>query len=308
MNHQLLDKYFKGLCTEAEQEQVESWLDQQDNRELDRYLMTKWDEPTPVKKIKRIPWLRMAVAATVLGIMATTAYLLLQQKTTQETRYARHMDTLSNNGPGVKLVHMPDGTAVWLNGYTMLMYDETYNVKKRELWLRGEAYFEVETNHEKPFSVNAGGLITIALGTSFNIATPSYSDNSVHVSLISGKVAVKAEDTTVAFSKILLPGSRISYRNNGEYKESTFAPGETTDWKDGKLVFDNTSLDEVFAKLQRRYGQTFILTDKALAEKRMTATFPMQVSLELVLKKMSFVQRISYSQKGDSTFVHIRKN
>ncbi|SIO09973.1 FecR family protein [Chitinophaga niabensis] len=307
MNHQLLDKYFKGLCTEAEQEQVEAWLDQQDNRELDGYLMTKWDEPTPVKEIRRIPWLRMAAAAAVLGIIATTAYLL-QTKTMPQTLHVQHMDTLSNNGPGVKLVHMPDGTAVWLNGYSMLMYDETYNVKKRELWLKGEAYFEVETNQEKPFSVNAGGLITTALGTSFNIATPSYSDSSIHVSLISGKVAVSAEDTAVAFSKILLPGNRISYRNNREYKESTFTPGEATDWKEGKLIFDNTPLDEVFAKLQRRYGQAFILTDKAIAAKRMTATFPLQVSLELVLKKMSFVQRISYSQKGDSTFVHITKD
>lgn len=307
MNHQLLDKYFKGLCTDAEQEQVETWLDQQDNKELDGYLMTKWDEPTPVRKIRRIPWLRMAAAAAVLGIVATTGYLL-QQETMPQKLHVKHMDTLSNNGPGVKLVHMPDGTAVWLNGYSMLMYDETYNVKKRELWLKGEAYFEVETNEEKPFSVNAGGLITTALGTSFNIATPGYSDSSVHVSLISGKVAVSAEDTSVAFTKILLPGNRISYKNSKEYKESTFVTWEAMDWKEGKLIFDNTSLDEVFAKLQRRYGRVFILTDKVIAEKRMTATFPSQVPLELVLKKMSFVQRISYSQKGDSTFVHIRKN
>lgn len=307
MNHQLLDKYFKGLCTEAEQEQVEAWLDQQDHKELDRYLMTKWDEPTPVKKIRRIPWLRMAAAAAVLGIIATTAYLL-QHKTMPQQLHVKHMDTLSNDGPGVKLVHMPDGTAVWLNGYSMLMYDESYNVKKRELWLKGEAYFEVGGNEEKPFSVNAGGLITTALGTSFNIATPSYSDSSVHVSLISGKVAVSAEDTTVAFTKILLPGNRISYKNGRDYKESTFAIREATDWKEGKLIFDSTPLDEVFAKLQRRYGQNFILTDKAIAAKRMTATFPLQVSLDFVLKKMSFVQRISYSQKGDSTFVHITKN
>lgn len=307
MNHQLLDKYFQGLCTEAEQEQVETWLNQQDQTELDRYLMTKWDEPTPVKKIRRIPWLRMAAAAAVLGIIATTAYLL-QQEAAPAIRHARHMDTLSNDGPGVKLVRMPDGTAVWLNGYSMLMYDETYNVKKRELWLRGEAYFEVETNEEKPFSVNAGGLITTALGTSFNIASASYSDSSIHVSLITGKAAVSSEDTTLAFTKILLPGNRISYKNSKEYKESTFAIREATDWKDGRLIFDNTPLDEVFAKLQRRYGQTFILMDKTIAAKRMTATFPLQVSLDLVLKKMSFVQRISYSQRGDSTFVHIAKN
>jgi ferric-dicitrate binding protein FerR (iron transport regulator) len=112
----------------------------------------------------------------------------------------------------------------------------------------------------------------------------------------------------VSFNKILLPGNRISYRNSKEYKESTFEMREATDWKDGKLIFDNTPLDEVFTKLQRRYGQTFILIDKTIAEKRMTATFPLRVSLDFVLKKMSFVQRISYSQKGDSTFVHITKN
>ncbi|MRG46140.1 DUF4974 domain-containing protein [Chitinophaga sp. SYP-B3965] len=307
MNHQLLDKYFKGLCTEAEQEQVETWIGQQDNKELDKYLMTKWDEPTPVRKIRRIPWLRMAAAAAVLGIIGTAGFLL-QQNTVQEIRHTRHMDTLSNNGPGVKLVHMPDGTSVWLNGYSMLIYNEDYNIKKRELWLRGEAYFEVKTNDEKPFSVNTGGLITTALGTSFNIASSCYTDSSIHVSLISGKAAVSTEDTTLAFTKILLPGKRISYKNSKEYKESTFAIREAIDWKNGTLIFDNTPLDEVFAKLQRRYGQTFILMDKTIAEKRMTATFPLQTSLNLILKKMSFVQRISYSQRGDSTFVHITKN
>lgn len=310
MDHQLLEKYFKGLCTEAEQEQVETWMEQPGNEVLDAYLTANWKAANPerVTKVRRLNPARLAIAAAVTGLIAFAAYQW-QGKNVAALVMAPKMDTLANDGEGVKLVSMPDGTKAWLNAHSFLTYDEHYNTASRQLWLTGEAYFEVARNEKAPFSVNAGGFVTTALGTSFNIISPTPGNNSVQISLVSGKAAVSIADTTISFGKIiLLPGDRVTFKGHHDYRQSRFTAREAIDWKDGKLVFENTRLADAFAKLERRYGQPVVLMDRALAEKRLTASFPAQAPLKLVLDKLSFVQGIAFEHRGDTIFVCTAKH
>ncbi len=309
MNQQLLDKYFKGLCSEAEVQQVEAWLEQSGEDGLDGFLKASWHEanPAPETKVRHLRWLRPAIAAVLTGCVALAGWWLQGKKTVAPV-IARSMDTIANPGPGVKLVSMPDGSKVWLNAQAFIVFDDTYNTTSRRLRLTGEAYIEVAANERAPFSVNAGGLITTALGTSFSISSPTAQERSVQVSLISGKVAVSASDSASSFERIvLLPGDRLTYTDDQHFKQSTFLVREAVDWKEGKVVFENTRLDDAFAKLQRRYGRQFVMMDNTLAGKRLTASFPAQVTVDLILQKLAFVQELRFSRQGDTTYVYKEK-
>ncbi|WP_158618240.1 FecR family protein [Chitinophaga lutea] len=309
MNQQLLDKYFKGLCSEDEVQQVEAWLEQSGEDGLDGFLKASWRQanPAPVTKVRRLHWLRPAAAAMLAGCVALAGWWL-QGRKTATTGIARHMDTIANPGPGVKLVSMPDGSKVWLNAQACIIFDDTYNTTSRRLRLTGEAYIEVAASDRAPFSVNAGGLITTALGTSFNIASPAAEEKTVQVSLISGKVAISAADSASSFERVvLLPGDRLTYTDDRHFKQSTFLVREAVDWKDGKVIFENTRLDDAFAKLQRRYGRRFVMMDKTLAGKRLTASFPAQVTVDLILQKLAFVQELRFDRHGDTTYVYKEK-
>jgi transmembrane sensor len=212
INKQLLEKYFKGDCTPAEVEQVEAYLSQDATPEMEAYLLETWEQtteeagvtmaPAPLKKgvVKRYRFW-YSIAAAVLLLISVSAWLLQKQGGKGVKTLAAQWDTIYNAGHTIRVVSMPDGSKVWLNAYATLAYTADYNVTARELWLEGEAYFEVAGMEGRPFRVHCGELVTTALGTAFNIATSNRADSSIAVSLLEGKVAV----STAGFSRLLRP-------------------------------------------------------------------------------------------------------
>jgi transmembrane sensor len=271
-NH-LLEKYFKGACTPEEVAIVENYLSQESTPAMDAYLMDTWEQakqeaetagstespstlPPPRKIVKLYSrWYR--VAAAILVIVSAGAWLWQSQRTRQQlTVAALQWDTIYNVGGNVRLVSMPDGSRVWLNAYAQLAYRSDYNDTTRELWLKGEAYFEAAKDDARPFTVHAGELATTALGTSFNIATHNKADGSISVSLVTGKIAV----STTAFAYVLAPGEMLVYKKGvPPVAVARFNIPEVLDWKNGKLIFENTTLEDAFAKLQSRYDCKIIL-------------------------------------------------
>ncbi len=315
INKQLLEKYFKGECTPAEVEQVEAYLLQEATPEMDAYLLETWEQaneeagsavaPAPIKKgiVKRY---RMwySIAAMLLLLISVSAWLWQKQGARPSKALAAQWDTIYNAGHTIRVVSMPDGSKVWLNAYATLAYPVDYNVSARELWLNGEAYFDVAKMEGKPFRVHCGELVTTALGTAFNIATSNRADSSVAVSLLEGKVSVSTAD----FSCLLRPGQLLLY------KKGTLSPpvinfktAEVLDWKNGKLMFENANLDDVFAKLQARYGCTIHLQGKNLAKKKVSGVFHANETITQVLNELGYVHNFKFEHAADSDSYIIRK-
>ncbi|MFY0252677.1 FecR family protein [Chitinophaga sp. 30R24] len=295
MDKQLLEKYFKGQCTEQEAAHAEAWLSQADTTLLDEWMMENWDAANKKPATYRI-WYSVAAAA-ILGIIATVS--LLWQHQPMGRQLAIQWDTLSNNGNNTRLYTMPDGTEVWLSPHTVVIFQDSYNKQTRELWLKGEGYFNVVPDKLKPFKVHTGELTTTVLGTAFNIATANKADGSIQISLVQGKISVTQKDQ---FTKVLLPGEMLSYASGSAPLISPFPAQEVLDWKNGKIYFDNATLADALTKLQQRYGCKMILIDQEMRYKKISGVFKMELSPEKILSALAYVHNLSYKRINDSTY------
>lgn len=305
----LLQKYFKGECTEAEQALVERYLAGEATPELDALLMQTWREAETDPKIKQLPrtqpvhWYRIAAAVTLLIVGAAGAWMLGAKRNSHKALASLAWDTLSNKGGELQRYHLPDGSVVWLNAYSHVVYNEDYNTHNRELWLEGEGYFEAAPGADHPFQVHTGNITTMALGTTFNISTANHADGSIEVSLLTGRVAVSTTDAAHQFRKELLPGQRLLFSPAGSATVATFHEPEVMDWKQGKIVFDKVNMNDAFARLQQRYGCRIILEDSLLAHKKISGTFSASQPLEQVIATLRYVHDFTYTQVSANTYL-----
>lgn len=147
---------------------------------------------------------------------------------------------------------LEDGTKVWLNAESQLKYPEVFTRAKREVFLEGEAYFEVAKDATHPFVVHAGQQKVTVLGTSFGI-TGYAEESSVSATLVEGKVRVEFPGYTDEVY-LLEPGHRISYdRISCRVRNERVDVREYVAWKDGRYVFAKKRLEDMLATLSRWY-------------------------------------------------------
>ena len=131
---------------------------------------------------------------------------------------------------------LADGTKVWLNSGSSLSYPIKFSNQKRIVKLKGEAYFEVQSDITRPFIVKTQSVNVIATGTKFNVQAFSASNETV-VSLVAGKVSVNKCDEENNISKIaeLTPNQHLIYNTvSGEKELNSEDVYRYIAWKDGK--------------------------------------------------------------------------
>lgn len=153
-------------------------------------------------------------------------------------------------GSEFKIV-LGDGTQVWMNAQTKLSYPESFQGERREVFLAGEAYFEVAYDVEKPFVVKTADMGITVLGTSFNVkAYPE--DEYVITTLVTGSVS--QEYIKSGKEVVLSPSDQAIYtKSNGVLKVVQVDVNESISWKDGRIILKDCSLKEIFRELVRWY-------------------------------------------------------
>jgi ferric-dicitrate binding protein FerR (iron transport regulator) len=150
---------------------------------------------------------------------------------------------------GEYIITLSDGTKVHLNAESELRHPEVFLEKERKVYLKGEAYFEVSPDENKPFIINVNGIITKVLGTTFNIrAYPE--DEMIVTTLVDGKVNIINQKE----SRILSPGQQSIVKDL--YTEINVQEVDTkkfTAWHIGRLIYDNQPLDKILTELSRWY-------------------------------------------------------
>ncbi len=149
---------------------------------------------------------------------------------------------------------LADGSEIWLNSGSRLLFPNVFNTEKREIFLEGEAYIKVKADKSKPFIVNTNELSVEALGTEFNVS--SYrQDDIVKTVLAKGRVRIrKVNDLLFTKSIYLEPNQIASY--NKTTQESFVKEVDVsyhTSWKDGYFLFDGEELNRITKKLERFY-------------------------------------------------------
>ncbi|MEX0882740.1 MAG: FecR domain-containing protein, partial [Cyclobacteriaceae bacterium] len=160
-------------------------------------------------------------------------------------------NTKSNPKGQKSKIHLPDGSTVILNADSEIRYRTDFEKSDRDIFLKGESFFEVAKDSLLPFRVYSGELVTTAMGTSFNIN--SYDKERVKVQLATGKVKVSNENQE-SEPVFLHPGEEVIREGQGDLKKRNFDRQNAFLWKDGTLRFADTSYPEFKITLERWYG------------------------------------------------------
>ena len=159
-------------------------------------------------------------------------------------------NTISTPTGGQFQIILPDGSHVWLNAASSIRFPTSFKGNKRQVELKGEAYFEITKNKNKPFNVVASDMQIEVLGTHFNVM--AYSDEeTVNTTLVEGLVRVVQNNN----SKMLIPGQEAVYnKSNGDMNIRKVDLEQAIAWKKGLFLFNNTNLSTIMRQLSRWYN------------------------------------------------------
>jgi transmembrane sensor len=189
---------------------------------------------------------------------------------------------------------LSDGTSVWLNSGSSIKYPDRFIGNSRTVFLKGEAYFEVNSNPEKPFIVETSSLKVKATGTKFNVSGYP-DDDKEEVTLVSGKVRVSlSDDKKNIKSSELNMNEHFSFnRVSGTTSVINIDTYKYIAWKDGKLVFRNDPLSHVVKKLSQVFNIDIEIKSEEILNYRFRATFHDE-SLAEILKLLKMSSPIDY--------------
>jgi ferric-dicitrate binding protein FerR (iron transport regulator) len=279
----------------------------------------------PPNKGRFVPWLlRISAAAMIVLIVG-----YFMQKSPVEQKIEPSKSFAANYGER-KNFQLPDGSIVILNAGSSIRIDGNYGTASRDIFLEGEAFFDVKHNQGLPFIVHTPAMDVKALGTAFNVkAYPG--EKGTETSLLRGSVEVtlkKDNDRKL----ILKPNQKVQWGQQNP--ETTASPSDAgnkktgikngdalvtvlektdmgdvqeTGWIENKLIFNDDALQDIAILLERWYGIKVVFEDDATKNYRFTGTFEKE-SLKMVLDVLKESRNFHYEiQPGNTMIVSIEK-
>jgi hypothetical protein len=202
---------------------------------------------------------------------------------------------------------LADGTKVYLNAGSRFVYPEEFQDKNREVFLSGEAFFEVAHDKEHPFIVQTTDIRVKVLGTRFNVsAYPT--DDVIETVLTEGKVKL-GQNGTVFFPETmeLNPNQlAVFYKSTKETRLMTVDADNYTLWKDGVFKFESIDLGRVVKKLERYFNIQFQYSDPLIGSIKISGKLQLDESREEVIDRIAVASSVNILKKGESAYVITR--
>ena len=192
-----------------------------------------------------------------------------------------------------------DGTIVWLNNNTKLIYPEAFSSTERSVYLEGEAYFKVTKNKARPFVVKSQGQEIKVLGTSFNVRNRPNEDPA-ETTLISGAVSLRFNNDSVPVR--LNPNEQITYyKSNQSIRKDTVVAHEYIVWATEKMTFDNDRFTDVISYLEDKY-QLQIICPEEIADTLYLTLVVRDETKEEIFKEIARISHLQYSIHNDTVY------
>jgi ferric-dicitrate binding protein FerR (iron transport regulator) len=178
---------------------------------------------------------------------------------------------------------LPDGSKIWLNNNSKLIYPKKFNKSERRIDLIGEAYFEIKKNVKVPFIVKTSDVSIKVLGTKFNVsAYPN--DKYIETTLISGKVTVQSNEAPEIVTT-LNPGESMTFDKISNHTAiSRIDTKFYTYWMKGEFVFKDEKFETLAKRIERIYNVEIIFEDQTLKEKTYTGDFRVDDNIYSILE------------------------
>lgn len=309
----IISKYLNHSASEDEIVLLEEWMNESpENKEevlklknnfVLSSLMDKFDQSTELNKADdciqtKEQTLKPEKKNILLKSLMKYAAILVGVSFLSVFFYHQYSDNNVNyqtltvlDGERAKII-LADGSEIWLNSNTEIIYPDNFNRSNRDVKLLGEAYFKVAKNSDLPFTINTQDIDVKVVGTEFNVR--SYpDDNTIDVQVVEGKVLVTSESNTED-SHLLTANEMITFdKNSASFNESSF-DSESENWREGRYVFNNKTLKDIIRQMERIYAVEFIVKDKALLDEVYYGEINMKDSLAKILEIMSINDRFNY--------------
>lgn len=301
----LIEKFQANACTDAELQELEAWyatfdqrtklsdlLNESEQQALKGELLAAINQEiapaTSPHRVRRMPSFRQvaAAAAVLVGIcLGTYKWMHKAPLSSQNILYT----TITTPRGQTREVMLPDSSKVWLNADSKIKFAENFTPQKREVYLEGEAFFDIKQETSRSFTVHSGEVATQVLGTAFNVNNYAGNETLV-VTVVQGKVQVAKANATIG---IVTRDQQVTYnRATGAVLQQKTDATASSSWKEGWLVFKEQSFQEIVSQLQRKYDTTIEIQDPGLARCRFTASFAPDTDLPKVLNLLC---RINHS-------------
>lgn len=189
-----------------------------------------------------------------------------------------------------------DGTKLYLNSGSQVIYPVAFNKKSREIYIRGEAYMEVAHNKDWPFIVKTDNLDIKVLGTEFNIKSYPDESNSTVV-LVKGSV-----QAIVNSQKVLMKENELFTLDKATKNISLGVINvlEYVSWKDGWLYCTNERIDNIAKKLSRYYDINIRFNDNKVKDMTLTGKLDLKTEYKEIFNVISFIAPVNYKVVGGS--------
>jgi len=293
----LIEKYYSGETSIEEERALLNFLESDTSTEFQsekaQFLFFKKsqnekptkdlfkDEATLEKKIVKINFGLVSRIAALLVIALGLGYIIF---TLFNKPLVEHT-TQANVQSEIKL---PDGSLVWIHNHSQLRYPPVFDKNYREVFLEGEAYFEIKKDTTRPFIVHTHDAATKVVGTSFDLRNYAR-EAHVELTVFTGKVIFgstkKVEVTSV--------NPMIYEKKDGQLHQSSLRGFNTLAWKTKRLKFEDTPLDLVLIDLARYYNVRFEIRSKEKMDCHFNGDFN-NPQLEDMLNALSFSMNIKF--------------
>jgi ferric-dicitrate binding protein FerR (iron transport regulator) len=305
--YSLLEKFFSGQSTEEENNVLSKIFKDGGEDIFDEYCRRKWAEndcriPTSVKarirqslftKMPRVKWRRVIASASAVLAAAVILFMCMLWSRPSENAAPEIFEIVAERGQKSS-VTLPDGSRVMINSASTISYTSDYNVKERNVFLSGEAYFDVASNADIPFVVHADKVSVTALGTEFNVKAYA-EDPYVVTTLVEGSVRTEAGTQY----ELLTRAQEASYNKEADvllaYDVKDIS--RAVPWIRNELLFENESLADIAVTLERMYNVTIVFEDEAAKGYSYTGLIRNN-SLQNVLELISSTSPVGYKMNS----------
>ncbi|MEH6306572.1 FecR family protein [Olivibacter sp. CPCC 100613] len=326
----LLKKYLDKRCSAEEAKLVEEWYETMGNslsaEEFDQIRENKLLKARMLQNIKtrsglsyitnedgelitkslggRSQMFKIWVAAATIVLTAFTWFLLSGRL--ENFFRADSMVLVKNENRTILKHQLPDGSVIWLAPQSSLQYTNTFNSNLREVTMRGDVFFEIAKDPNRPFLINSGELRTKVLGTSFRIR--SGGSREEEVSVVTGMVAVSRIDENVSITEkikgkqeiLLVADQKVRFNKNEAYLIKTKeAPRSSVKmWKKRSMSFEDKPLKDIARLLDSTFNVQINFQEKKLENYTLTADFN-QLNLISIMEIISQSLNLQYEISGD---------
>jgi transmembrane sensor len=324
----LFKRYFDNSCSRQELEEFFTYINEAKHDESLRQLIKKLyqeikgtplhanfvdseghlvlspedeKEEDVIINAKRRRTLSPVIIAIALLIAGGSTWLLFQHgKAKSNMPMVESHTKKTTDRSEYKYIVLGDSTKVWLNAASSLEFPDHFNSNKREVFLDGEAYFDVMHADKIPFVIHTGAVSTTVLGTAFNIkAYPN--ERSVTVSVSRGKVRVSRGN---GWSTTLTKGQQVKLEEDkGITSEKPIAPTDVAAWQHGNIVYDDETIEHIIADMERVYNISVSLPDTMLREVRISTSFKKEIGAEQALHVLCKLTDTKLKRSGNNYII-----